>query len=114
MELSKYQEVLQTLKSATEEKRIIWEDLPDEEMFRTLIAGGLVRIGKFKRGGETGYSLTITNKLGAIIAELEFLPKDNDYKLIEEVYNSARFNAGDGEQMIDSIIAQGKQLAKRK
>jgi hypothetical protein len=104
----KFLQVLQTLKTGTEKGFLTWEDLPDEEMFRTSIAGGLVRIGKIKEEGKTGYTLTLTGHAGAIAAELEFWPGDNGYDLIADIYTSARLAARGGTQLLDMIINQGR------
>jgi hypothetical protein len=105
---AKFLEVLQTLKTGTEKNRLMWQDLPDEEMFRTPIAGGLVRIGKIKDGVKTGYTFFLTGNTGSIAAELEFWPGDEGYELIQDIYTSARLAARGGTQMIDMIIMQGK------
>ena len=49
--------LIRALKKGTEEKRVHWQDLPDEQMFRTQMAGGLVRIGIIEVDERTGYSL---------------------------------------------------------
>lgn len=104
----KFLQLLQAVKAGTEKHFLHWEDLPDEDMFRTQIAGGLLRIGKIKSAVKAGYTLSLTGNTGTIAAELEFWPGDSGYELIEDIYRQVQLSTRGGEQLIESIINQGK------
>lgn len=101
---------LEALKLGTEKDRLIWQDLPDEEMFRTSSTGGLIRIGKIKNISDlrTGYTLTLTGPGGAIAAELEVWPGEQGYGVIDDLYTTVRLKVRNGAQVIDNIINQSK------
>jgi hypothetical protein len=99
-------DLLKALKLGMESGRVRWEDLPDEEMFRTQMGGGLVRIGKADEESGRGYTLSLIGHNGRIAAEVNFYPNDPGYELIDDVFSSARLAARGGEQIIDNIIRQ--------
>lgn len=104
----KFSEVLSSLMIGTEKNFVTWQDIPAEDMFRTQVAGGLIRVGKMKDDTRLGYSFLLTGKNGALAAELEFWPGDDGYDLISELYNQARLHARGGDHLLDMIIAQGR------
>ena len=106
MASQRFLDLLQALKHGTEGNQIFWEDLPDEEMFRTQVGGGLVRIGRVEGGSGRGYALWLIGQGGAVAAEVEFYPGEPGYGLIEDVYSSARLRARGGDMLIDNIIRQ--------
>lgn len=98
--------LIRALKKGTEEKRVHWQDLPDEQMFRTQMAGGLVRVGIIEVDERTGYSLSLIGIGGSIAAEEEFFPVSTGYDLMEDLYRSARMVARGGDYLVDSIIRE--------
>jgi hypothetical protein len=106
MTSDKIVELLKALKIGTETRRVLWEDLPDEEMFRAQVGIGFVRIGKTESGSKKGYALWLIDLNGGIAAEVEFFRGDPGFDLIEHVYTSARLAARNGEMIIDSIIRE--------
>src|SRR5438270_24700 len=105
MASEKYVQMLKALKKGTEEKRLHWEDLPDEDMFRAQAGGGLVRIGPAGDQDRKGYTLWLIGHGGTIAAEVNFFQGDAGFEAIEEVYSTARLAARGGDRMIDQIIA---------
>jgi hypothetical protein len=99
-------DLLRALQLGTEKGRVHWEDLPDEETFRTQVGGGLVRVAMTDEPGIKGYTLTLSGVGGTIAAEVNFHRGDPGYELIEEVYAAARLAARGGERIIDMIIRQ--------
>jgi hypothetical protein len=106
MASAKIIDLLKALKVGTDTKQLYWEDLPDEETFRTQIGGGLVRIGMATNSSRRHYTLALVGINGGIAAEIDFSPDEPGYELIEEVYTSARLAARGGELIIDNIIRQ--------
>lgn len=108
MASEKFVQLVRALKRGTEEGRVSWEDLPDEEMFRTSVGGGLVRIGTSALASTTrkGYTLWLIAHGGAIAAEVDFFPGEPGYEQIEDLYQKARLVARGGDQMVDIIIRQ--------
>ena len=106
MAAEKFVQLLRALKRGTDEKRVVWEDLPDEEMFRAHVSGGMVRIGMSELSSTTrkGYTLWLIGPGGAIAAEVDFFPGESGYETIEDVYQSARLVARNGDWMVDNII----------
>ena len=106
MATDKFVQLVRALKTGTDEKRVNWEDLPDEEMFRTRQGGGLIRIGKSELASTTrkGYTLWLIGAAGAIAAEVDFFPGDAGYEEIEHLYQTARLVARGGAAMVDNII----------
>ena len=108
MASDKFMTLLRALKKGTDNKKVCWEDLPDDEMFRAQAGGGFVRIGTSALASTTrkGYSLWLIGLDGAIVAEIDYFPDDQGYGLIEDLYQTARLVARGGDQMVDSIIRQ--------
>jgi hypothetical protein len=106
MATPKLVELLKALSKGTAGKQIWWEDLPDEEMFRAHVAGGMVRIGKSDSADLRGYTLWLIGPGGVIAGEFEIRENDPNYPLIEDVYTSARMSARGGDQLVDAIIRQ--------
>lgn len=106
MASQKFIDLLKALQVGTAKKQVFWEDLPDEDMFRTHIGGGLIRLGRAEDGTRKGYALWLIGHGGAIAAEVEFYPGEAGYELIEDVYSTARLAARGGDMLIDNIIRQ--------
>ena len=104
MASNKFVQLLEALKTGTENKRVLWQDLPDEEMFRAQVAGGMVRIGKLESPNPKGYILWVMKGDGAIIGELEIRQGEEFFPLIDELYGLARLRARNGETVLDSMI----------
>jgi hypothetical protein len=104
MATQKIVELLNALMVGTEKRQVFWEDLPDEDMFRTHVGGGLIRIGRTE--DKKGYALWLMGHGGAIVAEASFLPSEPGFQLSEEVYSSARLAARGGNELLDNIIRQ--------
>lgn len=106
MASDKFVQLLRALKKGTDEKSVFWEDLPDEDMFRTRQGGGLIRIGQSSLASTTrkGYTLWLIGVNGAIAAEVDFFPGDPGYEIIEDLYHAARLITRGGEAMVDNII----------
>lgn len=101
---SKLARLLGALKTGTEANRVTWEDLPDEEMFRARVFGGLVRVGQTDTPGARGYKLWLIGAGGLIAGEFEVMAGEPEYELIRDVYNAARLAARGGDELIDNII----------
>ena len=99
-------DLLRALKHGTETRQVHWEDLPDEEMFRTQLGGGLIRIGLVAEGAQSGYRLTLLGINGSIAAETTFYRGEAGYDLIEELFDAARLKARGGDFIIDNILQQ--------
>lgn len=97
-------DLLNALRVGTSNRQVFWEDLPDEDMFRTQIAGGLIRIGKTE--DKKGYTIWLMGHGGAVAAEATFFQRDTGYDIIEDVYASARLVARGGDALLDNIIRQ--------
>ena len=104
MPATKLIELLRALQVGTQEKRIVWEDLPDEDMFRGQVAGAFVRLGKTEKRFQRGYALWLIGPGGAVVAEAEYYPDDDGYEVIEDVYATARLSARGGDQLLAQMI----------
>ncbi|HXD84998.1 MAG TPA: hypothetical protein VN641_00785 [Urbifossiella sp.] len=106
MATQQFVQLLSALKKGTDERRVHWEDLADEDMFRTRQGGGLIRIGQSSLASTTrkGYTLWVIGPAGEIVAEIDFFPEDAGYDLIEDLYHSARLQARGGQQIVENII----------
>jgi hypothetical protein len=99
-------ELLQGLKAATEQSKLQWQDLPDEEMFRAHVGSGMVRIGRSTVANHQVFTLWVMSPTGAIAAQLDIWDNDieSDFKLIETVYSLARLAARGGDSLLDSML----------
>jgi hypothetical protein len=103
MATDKMVQLLGALKAGTDNRQIIWQDLPEEEMFRAHIVGGMVRIGK-SESGVNGYKLWLMVPGGAIAWEIGINAGEPYFDLIEDIYMSARLAARGGDALIDRIL----------
>jgi hypothetical protein len=101
MAAPKILDLLHGLSRGTEQHRIHWEDLPDEEMFRTQIARSLIRIGK----SDPGYSLWLYGPGAQLVAETTLRPGEEGYEVMEELYANARLNARNGDALLAEVMS---------
>jgi hypothetical protein len=112
MASEKLVQMLSALRLGTIKDQLVWQDLPDEDMFRTPVAGGLIRIG-MTQGlsiGQTrqGFTLAIIGPQGTVAADVEFRPGEDGYDVIEDLYTTVRLKVRQGTQIIDNIISQSR------
>ena len=97
-------ELLHGLKSATGANRIRWENLPDEEMFRTTLPDGLIRIGETSTDDEKAYTLWIMDDMSFIVDVVTIHSDDPQFPLMELVYRLARLAARNGKSVMQRMV----------
>jgi hypothetical protein len=85
MASDKLNRLLNGLKNATAQGKVVWEDSSDEDLFRLILANGIIQIGpeKEKRGidirglmAEPLYVVTLLNENDQVVEVLRVGPKD--------------------------------------
>jgi hypothetical protein len=100
--------LLERLRIATEQRQIEWEDTADEDMFRTSLGNGMVRIGKKSFLDEEGdpqtvYTAYLLTRDGMIADETE-ITGGKEYAAMESLYALARQSTRGADELIDSML----------
>ena len=103
----KYNELLQYLETATEEKEITWENVKDKEGYRVTIGNNAVVIKKRygKDGVETGVSLLLYNDKGEKIDTIYTGSSYVGFCSLYHLYECARRACLKVEETLDEILA---------
>lgn len=103
----KYNELLQYLESATEEKKITWEKVEDREWYRVVIGNNAVVVRK--RYGKdvvnTGVSLLLYNNKDEEIDEIYTDSNYVEFCSLNQLYESARRASLRVEDTLDEMLA---------
>ena len=103
----KYNELLQYLESATEEKNITWEKVKDREWYRVAIGNNAVVVRKRygKDGVNTGVSLLLYNNKDEEIDEIYTDSNYVEFCSLNQLYESARRASLRVEDTLDEMLA---------
>lgn len=103
----KYNELLQYLESATEEKNITWEKVEDRERYRAAIGNNAVVVRKRygKDGVNTGVSLLLYNNKDEEIDEIYTDSNYVEFCSLNQLYESARRASLRVEDTLDEMLA---------
>ena len=103
----KYNELLQYLESATEEKKITWEKVEDREWYHVAIGNNAVVVRK--RYGKdvvnTGVSLLLYNNKDEEIDEIYTDSNYVEFCSLNQLYESARRASLRVEDTLDEMLA---------
>ena len=103
-----FRQLLRKLSDATARGKIAWEETADENMFRTALGQGMVRIGKshFQVEDETSvpaYTAVLLDSDGSVADELE-VASGQDFVVMEALFNMARQQARNAEDLLKSML----------
>lgn len=103
----KYNELLQYLESATEEKNVTWEKVKDQEWYRAAIGNNAVVVRKRygKDGEKTGVSLLLYNNKDEEIDEIYTDSNYVEFCSLNQLYESARRASLRVEDTLDEMLA---------
>jgi hypothetical protein len=88
---------------ATKAGKIIWQTTAKEGAFRVALGEGLVRIEY--RESSNVYAIYLVSRKGQTIGEIiASLSNYDEYKLLDDLYKSARLSAFNADAVIDSML----------
>ena len=102
MASDRLRDLIKPLLQATQTGKIVWQPTAKEGAFRVALGDGLVRI-EYRSGD---YSIYLVSRKGQTIDELNSYTSTNReiYKLLDDLYKSARLSAYDADAVIDSML----------
>lgn len=106
---TKFLELIQDLREATANGKVIWEDTADESMFRTVLGHGMIRIGKGDES-ESAYTVWLLRPDGTIADEIEVAVGTPEFEIMTDLYDMARRSVRGADDLLESMI---DDLAKR-
>ena len=102
MASDRLRDLIKPLIQATQAGKIVWQPTAKEGAFRVALGDGLVRIEQIS--GD--YVIYLVSRKGQVIDELNpsAATNYNTYKLLDDLYRSARLSAFDADAVIDSML----------
>jgi hypothetical protein len=106
MHSKKFLQLLTDLRDATAQSRIEWEDTADEDMFRTNLGPGMVRVSKSILSDDERpyYTVWLLDPEGRVVDEYEALGGE-DFSTIAELYELARRSARNASELVEAMLA---------
>lgn len=111
--IPKYQQLVEKLQKATENRTISWERTSSPNEYQTIIGDNSISIRYHEKLGfiinpsETTYvALLLWNKQGQNIDEVKEDKGDFDFKLLYNLYESARRASCNVDETLDEMLSQ--------
>lgn len=110
---NKFRKLVQQLILRTENGKISWTDTGDEDAFRTLMQGGMIRIQKRMSFNEEGrevfdYSLTLLDRKAREVEDYYPEPNAPEHDLVDlaSLWNLARRSSRGSVEVLDELLKE--------
>lgn len=97
-------QLINELYRATLDGRIRWQETASEDAFRVGLGDGLVRIQRGSEPVRGYYVISLLNKHGRIVDELQAGDFTEHYQQLDDLYQKARSSALNEDQIVDSML----------
>jgi hypothetical protein len=112
MTQSKTMALLDALLQATSHGEVRWEDTASEDVFRTWIGDGGVKIGEALHAdedesvfGRKTYTAWVLNPKDEVVDQIELGPTAAGYSVLEGLFTLARRNARNADDVVDNMLS---------